>query len=142
MPCTVRSRNLQPCPQVPPLPEALPQGEEPTADGVQGHLKSGMAYHASLQSPDGHFPGDYGGPMFLMPGMIIALYVTGAINTVLSPHHRREMVRYLKNHQNADGGVGLHIEGSSTMFGTALTCAPTSRCPQHGTPLGLANLPA
>jgi hypothetical protein len=31
------------------------------------------------------------------------------------------MVRYLRNHQNADGGYGLHIEGSSTMFGTALS---------------------
>jgi hypothetical protein len=30
------------------------------------------------------------------------------------------MVRYLRNHQNADGGYGLHIEGTSTMFGTAL----------------------
>lgn len=31
------------------------------------------------------------------------------------------MVRYLRNHQNADGGWGLHIEGDSTMFGTALS---------------------
>ncbi|PRQ51824.1 putative cycloartenol synthase [Rosa chinensis] len=39
---------------------------------------------------DGHWPGDYGGPMFLLPGL------------------------------NKDGGWGLHIEGPSTMFGTAL----------------------
>ncbi len=38
-----------------------------------------------------------------------------------SPQHQAEMVRYLRNHQNADGGYGLHIEGTSTMFGTALT---------------------
>lgn len=31
------------------------------------------------------------------------------------------MVRYLRNHQNADGGYGLHIEGTSTMFGTVLS---------------------
>ncbi|XP_070673805.1 cycloartenol synthase-like isoform X2 [Malus domestica] len=30
------------------------------------------------------------------------------------------MCRYLSNHQNEDGGWGLHIEGPSTMFGTAL----------------------
>ena len=35
--------------------------------------------------------------------------------------HRTELVRYLRNHQNADGGYGLHIEGTSTMFGTALS---------------------
>lgn len=38
-----------------------------------------------------------------------------------SPQHKAEMVRYLRNHQNADGGYGLHIEGTSTMFGTALS---------------------
>jgi hypothetical protein len=32
------------------------------------------------------------------------------------------MTRYLLNHQNPDGGFGLHIEGHSTMFGTALRC--------------------
>lgn len=39
---------------------------------------------------------------------------------VLSKVHQQEMVRYLYNHQNADGGFGLHIEGESTMFGTGL----------------------
>jgi len=39
---------------------------------------------------------------------------------VLSKVHQREMVRYLYNHQNPDGGFGLHIEGESTMFGTGL----------------------
>lgn len=42
---------------------------------------------------------------------------------VLSPAHQQEMVRYLRNHQNPDGGFGLHIEGGSTMFGTALRWA-------------------
>eukprot|EP00887_Chlorella_sp_A99_P007563 scaffold28.g7563.t1 len=70
---------------------------------------------------DGHWPGDYGGPMFLMPGLIIALYTMEALEAVLSPAHRAETVRYLRNHQNPDGGYGLHIEGESTMFGTALS---------------------
>lgn len=43
------------------------------------------------------------------------------MDKVLSPQHKTEMIRYLKNHQNADGGMGLHIEGHSTMFGTALS---------------------
>ncbi|KAF9618159.1 hypothetical protein IFM89_000562 [Coptis chinensis] len=74
-----------------------------------------------LQAHDGHWPGDYGGPMFLMPGLVIMLYVTGALNAVFSSQHLREIRRYLYNHQNKDGGWGLHIEGGSTMFGTALT---------------------
>jgi cycloartenol synthase len=59
--------------------------------------------------------------MFLMPGLIIACYITGTLDTVLSAEHRKEMIRYLGNHQNEDGGFGLHIEGTSTMFGTGLS---------------------
>jgi len=56
--------------------------------------------------------------MFLMPGLIIASYVT---NTPLPEAHRTEMMRYLRNHQNADGGWGTHIESpNSTMFGSVL----------------------
>ncbi|KAM1298936.1 hypothetical protein ACFX2F_025685 [Malus domestica] len=58
--------------------------------------------------------------MFLLPGLIITLSITGALNAVLLKEHQREMCRYLYNHQNEDGGWGLHIEGPSTMFGTAL----------------------
>ena len=31
--------------------------------------------------------------MFLMPGLIITLYTTGAMDQVLTPAHRTEMVR-------------------------------------------------
>ncbi|KAM4113419.1 hypothetical protein ACJW30_05G218800 [Castanea mollissima] len=98
---------------------------------------------------DGHWPGDYGGPMFLIPGLVITLSITGALNTVLSKEHIRDICRYLHTVNkgitalqiiyffclqfcgnlfndfiphtlNKDGGWGLHIEGPSTMFGTAL----------------------
>ncbi|GMP93499.1 hypothetical protein CsSME_00043288 [Camellia sinensis var. sinensis] len=44
----------------------------------------------------------------------------GALNTTLPQEHQLEICRYLYNHQNFDGGWGLHIEGSSTMFCTTL----------------------
>ncbi|GJR14580.1 lupeol synthase-like protein [Tanacetum coccineum] len=53
--------------------------------------------------------------------MVIALYVTGAMNVVLTPAHQLEIKRYIYNHQNEDGGWGLHIEGHSTMFGSVLS---------------------
>lgn len=109
--------------QAVPLPPAIGARDTPTAMGVAEHLKAGMAFHSSLQQPDGHFPGDYGGPMFLMPGLIIACYVSGVMDSVLPPPFRTEMIRYLRNHQNEDGGYGLHIEGGSTMFGSGLRCA-------------------
>ncbi|KAK1269673.1 Cycloartenol synthase [Acorus gramineus] len=109
-----------------PLPRVLPQvkledSEEVTEEAVTMTLRRAIDFHSTIQASDGHWPGDYGGPMFLMPGLVIALYVTGALNTVLSPEHQREMRRYLCNHQNEDGGWGLHIEGHSTMFGTGMS---------------------
>lgn len=78
---------------------------------------SGINFYQTLQMDDGHWAGDYGGPMFLMPGMIITMYVTG---TPIDLRKRDEMLRYLYNHQAADGGWGLHIESHSTIFGTAM----------------------
>ncbi|OWM86882.1 hypothetical protein CDL15_Pgr015918 [Punica granatum] len=94
--------------------------EEMTEDTVTQTLKRAIDFHSTIQAHDGHWPGDYGGPMFLMPGLMITLSITGALNAVLSEHHKQEMRRYLYNHQNEDGGWGLHIEGPSTMFGSVL----------------------
>ncbi|KAL6134824.1 hypothetical protein ACLB2K_067052 [Fragaria x ananassa] len=100
--------------------------EEVTEEVVTTTLRRAIDFYSTIQAYDGHWPGDYGGPMFLLPGLVITLSITGALNAVLSIEHQREMSRYLYNHQariflqNEDGGWGLHIEGPSTMFGTAL----------------------
>jgi squalene/oxidosqualene cyclase-like protein len=80
-------------------------------------LLNGFSFYETLQEPDGNWAGDYGGPLFLIPGLTIASYVTG------SPFEKPMQVlmkRNLWNHQNEDGGWGLHIEGHSTMFGTIM----------------------
>lgn len=56
--------------------------------------------------------------MFLLPGLVVACHIIGG--DVLGPARRSAMVTYLRNHQQADGGYGLHIEGPSTMFGTTM----------------------
>ena len=101
-------------------PPKVAQGKQPTGAQCKDSVRSAMYFYETLQQDDGHWPGDYGGPMFLMPGLIITLYVTGCMDTVLGAQHKQEMIRYLHNHQNQDGGFGLHIEGPSTMFGTVL----------------------
>ncbi|KAL6335701.1 hypothetical protein AAG906_032895 [Vitis piasezkii] len=95
--------------------------EEVTEKVVTTTLRRSLNFYSTMQAHDGHWPGDNGGPMFLLPGLVITLHITGALNVVLSIEHQREMCRYLFNHQNEDGGWGLHIEGPSTMFGTVLS---------------------
>ncbi|XP_042494329.1 cycloartenol synthase isoform X1 [Macadamia integrifolia] len=91
-----------------------------TEEAVTTTLRRAINYYSTIQAHDGHWSGDYGGPMFLVPGLVITLSITGALNAVASKEHQREIRRYLYNHQNEDGGWGLHIEGPSTMFGTVL----------------------
>ncbi|MCF6342022.1 MAG: terpene cyclase/mutase family protein [Bacteroidales bacterium] len=77
----------------------------------------GFRFYKSLQTEAGNWPGDYGGPMFLMPGLVFTSYLT---ETPFEAPVKTLMVQYFFNHQNKDGGWGLHIEGESTMFGTVL----------------------
>ncbi|KAI3775256.1 hypothetical protein L1987_49827 [Smallanthus sonchifolius] len=83
-------------------------------------LKKGLKLYSTLQGEEGSWPADYGGPLFLLSGLIVGLHVMGAKDAVLSREHKRKIRRYLYNHQNVDGRWGLHIEGHSTMFCTAL----------------------
>ncbi|KAK9795208.1 hypothetical protein WJX73_010574 [Symbiochloris irregularis] len=104
-----------------PLPSIKPEEATNSADYVQRALQDGMNFYETLQAEDGHWAGDYGGPMFLMPGLIISCYITGALNMVLSQQHKTEMRRYPEQPPEQRRGFGLHIEGPSTMFGTALS---------------------
>jgi hypothetical protein len=108
-----------------------------------------MDQFSSLQASDGHWPGDFSGIMFVMPGLvrvisaqnaitsfffpclaeyfdsflctymditylhlhlqIFALYVTRSLNVVISPEHRREICRYIYNHQACHSSLGLSL---------------------------------
>jgi squalene/oxidosqualene cyclase-like protein len=93
-----------------PDPKQIPQNAEEAA-------AKGISFYQMLQCDDGHWAGDYGGPMFLLPGLVCVLYITNAP----WPAGRREaMITYLRNHQQIDGGWGTHIECASTMFGSVL----------------------
>ncbi|KZV81297.1 terpenoid cyclases/Protein prenyltransferase, partial [Exidia glandulosa HHB12029] len=98
------------------LPMDAPTSE-PAKDAFDAARK-GFEFYKRLQAPGGHWPGEYGGPMFLLPGLVIGSYVTGM---PIAEEVRVEIIRYLCNlaHKD-DGGWGLHIEGPSTVLGTAL----------------------
>jgi hypothetical protein len=62
---------------------------------------TGIRHLSRLQNKDGHWPGDYGGPLFLLPALIFASHIT----SVSFPEEKKTlMLRYMLNHQNADGG--------------------------------------
>ncbi|KAF3815559.1 hypothetical protein GH733_016832 [Mirounga leonina] len=89
----------------------------PRADTARGGALNGMEFYVRLQAEDGHWAGDYGGPLFLLPGLLITCYVA---QIPLPAGYKEEMVRYLRSVQLPDGGWGLHVEDKSTVFGTAL----------------------
>lgn len=91
--------------------------QSPFEDPVKNSLHKGWQFMRAMQEKDGNWSGDYGGPLFLLPGLIIVSYITK------SPFHAAYqvlMIQYMLNHQNEDGGWGMHIEGHSTMFGTVM----------------------
>ena len=68
--------------------------------------RNGYEYFKHLQAHDGHWAGECGGQMFLLPGLTIASYITGIPFT---NEERHELIRYLMNHVNEDGGWGMYV---------------------------------
>ncbi|KAL0479882.1 cycloartenol synthase [Acrasis kona] len=102
-----------------PNPKYDPSEQVPKFSSTKQATQEAVNFFNKLQTEDGHWAGDYGGPMFLLPGLIFVLYITGVLTT-FKKAYISQMLRYILNHQNEDGGYGLHIEGHSTIFGTTL----------------------
>ncbi|KAI9217965.1 terpenoid cyclases/protein prenyltransferase alpha-alpha toroid [Blastocladiella britannica] len=102
------------------LPNAEPASKEP--ETLSDQIHASFRFAAATQTDDGHWAGEYGGPMFLLPGLVIAWYVTGRSDSVLDHPQRVEMVRYLRSKQapGSPGGWGIHVESPATVFGTTL----------------------
>ena len=87
------------------------------APAAASPIDRGLDVLAATQDPGGSWKGDYGGPLFLPPLYLCTLYVLGrppdaAIGA--------GFLRYLRAHQNADGGWGLDVEGRSQVFTSVL----------------------
>ncbi|WVY91408.1 hypothetical protein V8G54_036922 [Vigna mungo] len=84
-------------------------------------IRRGISFYLSIQGSDGHWPAESAGPLFFLQPLVMALYITRYLDVVLGVEHKKEIVRYLYNHQNEDMVWGFHIEGDSTMFGSVLS---------------------
>ncbi|CAI0409972.1 unnamed protein product [Linum tenue] len=102
-------------------PVRIEEGEEITYEKATGALKRAVSFFSALQASDGHWPAENAGPLFFLPPLVMCTYITGHLDSVFPAPHRVEILRYIYCHQNEDGGWGLHIEGHSTMFCTALS---------------------
>ncbi|KAG9806098.1 oxidosqualene-lanosterol cyclase, partial [Aureobasidium melanogenum] len=95
--------------------------EQPTLPPAKTPLQAaenGLEFFSKLQLPPGNWGCEYGGPMFLLPGVVITWYVT---KTPIPDAYKIELKNYLYARQHPeDGGWGLHIEGDSSVFGTAM----------------------
>lgn len=88
-------------------------------DTVDATLNRAVENLGRLQADRGSWPGDYGGPMFLLP-MYVAL--AWAAKRLPEPARVSRMVTYFFNVQRPDGSVGLHAEATEgMMFTTALS---------------------
>ena len=86
---------------------------------IKETIERGLGNLARLQDSDGSWPGDYGGPMFLLPMYLALCHAARAVPTGA---RRDGMIRYFTNVQNPDGSIGLHAEDRrGSMFTTALS---------------------
>ncbi|PRQ51838.1 putative beta-amyrin synthase [Rosa chinensis] len=102
-------------------PVKIEDGEVITHEKTTDALRRSVHFFSALQASDGHWPAENAGPLFFLPPLVICMYITGHLNSVFPEEHRKEILRYIYYHQNEDGGWGLHVEGHSTMFSTALS---------------------
>jgi len=88
-------------------------------DAVDATLNRALENLARRQADRGSWPGDYGGPMFLLPMYVALAWVARRLPP---PERAARMVTYFSNVQRPDGSIGLHAEAThGSMFTTALS---------------------
>ena len=82
-----------------PQQEKVEDGEEISYEKASNAMRRGAYFLAAIQASDGHWPSETSGPLFYMCPMLICIYIMGIMDTILSREHKKEMLRYVYNHQ-------------------------------------------
>uniref|UniRef100_A0A8C4R4G5 Lanosterol synthase n=1 Tax=Eptatretus burgeri TaxID=7764 RepID=A0A8C4R4G5_EPTBU len=75
-----------------------------------------MKFYSLLQVEDGHWPGDYGGPLFLLPEMVPKTTYSMIFRKCFGP----DMFSWIRHYMAEGMRSTQHIEDKSTVFGTTL----------------------
>ncbi|CAG8634108.1 7586_t:CDS:10, partial [Cetraspora pellucida] len=79
---------------------------------------NGYKFFKQLQTVDGHWAGEYSGPIFLISGLVFSTFIT---RLSIPQAWKIEIITYLVNTSNPDdGGWGIHVEDHSNLLGTTL----------------------
>lgn len=74
--CVAGGRDAPHIPCNPQIGKTPASFSSPPSHAHTTELPTQSIHPSRLQCEDGHWAGDYGGPMFLMPGLIFACYIT------------------------------------------------------------------
>lgn len=98
--------------------EAIAKTIQPVKSAHDAAYNS-FAFLSQMQDESsGIFPCQYGGPMFMLIGYVVAKYFC---NVPFSEPERIEIARYIVNRAHpVDGGWGLHTYDKTTVFGTTI----------------------
>ncbi|KAH0982203.1 hypothetical protein GBA52_009380 [Prunus armeniaca] len=123
--------------------------EEVTEEVVKMTLRRAISFYSTIQAHDGHWPGDYGGPMFLLPGLgyngsqswDTSFAVQAIISTNLAEEFGptlRKAHEYIKDSQVLEDCPGdlnfwyRHISKGAWPFSIADHGWPSSDCTAEG----------
>lgn len=62
------------------VPSGILYRKEPVPkERLEGNLRAAVKFYEALQQESGFWAGDYGGPLFLFPALVVGAYVTGQV---------------------------------------------------------------
>ncbi|KAF5957408.1 hypothetical protein HYC85_004633 [Camellia sinensis] len=80
-------------------PVKVGEDEDVTYEAANITLKRALRFFSAMQTKDGHWAAENAGPLFFVPPLVMCLYITGHLDETFSPEHKKEILRYIYNHQ-------------------------------------------